>query len=220
MIISVVGGISDPKEKIERAFSKIKPGPIKELTTEEPQQTTIQKTIEKKKILNSYMVLGYKTPIRLHKDSYTLDIIKALLARGQSGKIVEEIRSKRGLAYEVNVYHDPNKDFGTFAVYLNTDKKNIKKAIGIILNEFDKLKNITTEELDDAKGFLEGSYILEKEDTRHTADELNFWEMIKDSSLNQAYLSKIKSITKKDIKETAKRYLTKNYTLAVIEQTN
>jgi len=220
MIISVVGNIGDIKGKIENAFKNLKPRPIKTKKTIEPKQKNIQKNIEKKKILNSYMVLGYKTAEREKKDAYVLDIIKALLGRGQTGKIVEEIRNKRGLAYEVNVLHDANKDYGLFAVYLNTDKKNIKKVIKIILEQFNSLKKITNEEINDAKGFIEGQYILEKEDTRHSADELNFWETIKDAKLAKDYTKNIKKVTKKDIINTTKKYLTKNYALAVIEQAN
>jgi zinc protease len=184
----------------------------------EPKQTSVQKVVEKKKILNSYMVLGYKTPVRISKESYILDVIKALLARGQSGKIVEEIRNKRGLAYEVNVHHDPNKNFGVFAVYLNTDKKNISLVRKIILNQFKAIKNVNDKEIIDAKGFIEGKYILEKEDTMHNADELNFWEFIGDAKISKSYINEIKKVSKEDIVSVAQKYLNKNYTLAVIEQ--
>ena len=55
----------------------------------------------KRKVLNSYMVFGYKTVPRLHKDSCVLDVIQGVLGRGQSGRVFDEVRNKRGLAYEV-----------------------------------------------------------------------------------------------------------------------
>lgn len=219
MIISVVGDIKNIHKKIEKSFKNFKKGrEIKIKTVKEPAQKSIQKKIEKKKILNSYMVLGYKTARRDEKDSYVLDVVKAILGRGQSGKIIEEIRNKRGLAYEVNVLHDSNKEYGLFAVYLNTDKKNINNVIGIILDEFNKLKKIKEKEINDAKGFIEGQFILDKEDTIHLADLTSFWEMIKDASLAKNYIKEIKKITKKDISKVANKYLTKKYTLAVIMQ--
>ncbi len=214
MVISVVGAV----KKIENKFKDFKQKKLpatKQII--EPKQLKITKNIEKRKINNSYVVMGYKTVQRTHKDSYALDLIKALLGRGQSGRIVEEIRNKRGLAYEVNVHHEPLLSYGFFAVYLNTSKESIDKAKNIILNQL-KLKNLSSEEINDAKGFLEGQYILEKEDTKEQADLLNFWELAKDVSLAKNYINKIKKINKKEILKVARRYFTKNYSMAVIMQ--
>jgi len=217
MVVSVVGDIhninqikgyfEDINEKKQATGPKIK---------EPPNKHTVKK--ERRKILNSYMVLGYKAVPRKSKDSYVLDVIRAILGRGQSGRLFDEIRGKRGLAYEVGVLHEPLADYGFFSVYLNTDKKNIKKIVSIILNEFKKLDNLTKKELIEAKGFLEGQYILDKEDTQELADELGFWEYIGDVGLMKDYLKNISKVNKKDIIRVAKRYLTRNYTLAVIEQ--
>ena len=164
------------------------------------------------------MVLGYKVANRLEKDSYILDVIRAILGKGQSGKIFDEIRNKRGLAYEVGAHYEPGTDYGFFAIYMNTSKKNIKQVIKITLQVFENLKKLTDKELKEAKGFLIGQHILDNEDTREIADELGYWESIKDARLYSGYLGRIKKVTKGDILRVAKRYLTRNYVLAVIEQ--
>jgi len=106
-VLSVVGNFDrDIIKKIKNEFKdfKLKNLPEKQKIIE-PKQTRIKVGREKRKILNSYMVLGYKTVDRLHKDSYALDVIQSILGRGQSGKIFDEIRNKRGLAYEVGVHN-------------------------------------------------------------------------------------------------------------------
>ena len=217
MVISVAGNIKNISKEVKDRFKGLKKQKLQQIKkVVEPSLTNIRKRIEKKKILNSYVVLGYKAAPRASFDSYVLDLIKALLGRGQSGRIIEEIRNKRGLAYEVNVYHEPSLNYGFFAVYLNTDKKIVNKAIKIILNEL-KLKNLTDKEINDAKGYLEGQRILGNEDTHEQADMLNFWELVKDASLSKTYVKKIKKITKKEILRVAKKYFTKNYALAIIQ---
>jgi predicted Zn-dependent peptidase len=220
IILSVVGNFNkDTLNKIKEQFKNFKSRKTpKTKTINEPKQNKVEIKKEKRKILSSYMVMGYKTPRRTDKDSYTLDVIRSILGRGQSGKIFNEIRNKRGLAYEVGVHHDPSIDYGFFAVYLNTHKKNIKKIIKLILKEFNNLKNITKKEIKEAKGFLIGQHILENEGTREMADELGYWESIKDVKLLNNYLEEINKVTKTDILEVANKYLTKNYTLAIIEQ--
>ena len=219
MIISVVGNVKNVKEKIKRYFGSLKPGKaIKRARVNEPMQKKIKRFVEKKKTLNSYMVLGYKTVPRLHRDSYVFDVITAILGRGQSGWIFDEIRNKRGLAYQVGVNDDNESDYGMFAVYAGLDKKNIENAKEIILQQFRKLEGISKKDFNEAKTFIEGSYTLETEDNLKHADELAVWESIKKAELAKSYLKNIRKVTINDMKRVAKKYLNNKYTLVVIEQ--
>ncbi len=219
MVVSVVGDVSNVKSKISKYFGKFKKGKVPEYEdVDEPVQTKKIVSKEKRKILNSYMVLGYKTPNRVSEDSYVLDVLKAILGKGQSGRIENVIRNKHGLAYEVGVYHEPSQKYGFFAVYLNTHKKNIDLAVKLILKEFKGLNKLGKKELEEAKGYLEGKFILDNEDTHDRADELGFWEMVSDAKDHDKYLAKIRKVSVKDVQEVAKKYFTENYTLGIIEQ--
>ena len=99
MIISVVGNVDNVKGKIEKYFGDLKPGKISSRKkVNEPEQKRMKKVIEKRKMHNSYMVLGYKSVPRTNEDSYVMDVITSILGRGQTGWIFDEIRNKRGLA--------------------------------------------------------------------------------------------------------------------------
>jgi len=219
MIISVVGNVVKVKEKIVKYFGSLKPGKvIRRGRIMEPTQKKVKKFVEKKKTLNSYMVLGYKTVPRTHKDVYVFDVITAVLGRGQSGWMFDEIRNKRGLAYQVGVNDENESDYGVFAVYTGLDKKNIEKAKEIILQQFRRLEKINEKDLEEAKTFIEGSYILEKEDNFKHADELAVWESIERAELVKSYLKNIRKVRVNDIKRVAKKYLNDKYTLVIIEQ--
>ena len=219
MILAIVGNVAGAKQQVSRYFSQFKRKRIPLYRSpKEPVAKSIRVKKEKKKILNSYMVMGYKTALRFHRDSYALDVIKALLSRGQSGRIVEEIRNKRGLAYEVDVLHEATNDYGFFAIHLNTDKKNIPLAKKIILDEIRKLGSASKKELDLAKSHIEGRHILENEDTHHLADWLNFWELSDHAKKALTYMHDIKKVTLSDIKRVWKKYLDRPYALSVIEQ--
>src|SRR3989344_4200794 len=221
MILSMVGNVKDAKKKAIRYFSEFRRKKIPAYhSVTEPALHSNHIKKENKKILNSYMVMGYKTALRSDKDSYALDVIRALLSRGQSGRIVEEIRNKRGLAYEVDVLHEATNDYGFFAIHLNTDKKNIPLAKQIILEELQKLENTSKKELELAKSHLEGRYLLDNEDTRHMADWLGFWELSDDAKKALTYGQDIKKVTISDIQRVSRKYLRRNYALSVIEQKN
>ncbi|MBI2652592.1 insulinase family protein, partial [Candidatus Woesearchaeota archaeon] len=167
---------------------------------------------------NSYLVLGYNTVHQMHKDSYVFDVITAILGRGQSGWMFDEIRNKRGLAYQVGVNNENESDYGFFAVYAGLDKKNVKKAKDIILEQFRKLEKTGKRELDEAKNYIEGNHALQMEDNFHQADYFAFWESIKDANIACSYLKNIRKVTIDDVKRVAKKYLNDKYTLVVIEQ--
>ena len=219
--IAVVGNFTDENKIIKNVadkFSRLKAGGANEvISADEPEQKSPVEKIEKRSILNSYMVLGYRTPARETYESYVLDVVKAIFARGQSGKIVEAVRIKKGLAYEVNLLHDSNKGFGMFAVHLNSDKKNIPKIKKIIFDEFRKLKTISKNDIDIAKGFIEGHYLMDEEDNFKFAEKLLFWEQIKDAKLHYDYIGTIKKVAKEDILRVAGKYINENYTMVRIE---
>lgn len=219
MIISVVGNVDNVKNKINRYFGKLKPKKIiSRKKIKEPLQAKIKKFVEKRKIFNSYMVLGYKTIPRMDKESYVLDVITAILGRGQSGWIFDEIRNKRGLAYQVSVHSEHESDYGYFAVVIGLDKKNIEKAKKLILQQFRKLEKTSNKELEEAKTYIEGNHTLTLEDNFHAADNLAFWETIKDASLSKHFINKMKKVNLSDIKRVSRRFLNDKYTLVVVEQ--
>ena len=154
----------------------------------------------------------------MHKDSYVFDVINSILGRGQSGWIFEEIRNKHGLAYQVGVQNELEDDYGAFAVFAGLDKKNIEKARKIILQQFKKLEKISKNELEEAKTYIEGNHTLNMEDNFQAADNLAFWETIKNASLADDYIKHIKKVETSDIKRVAKQYLNNFYTLTTIEQ--
>lgn len=219
MIISIVGNVDDAKSKVEEYFGSLKPNKkIERKRVKDPLQKSIRKFVERRRTLNSYMVLGYKTVPRLHRDSYALDVIAAILGRGQSGWVFDEIRNKRGLAYQVGVNDENESDYGTFAVYTSLDKKSIEKAREIILKQFKRLETIDSKDLEEAKTYIEGSHALETEDNFSRADNIAVWETIKDARLADSYLKEIRKVTIADVRNAARKYLNDKYTLIVIEQ--
>jgi predicted Zn-dependent peptidase len=219
MTLSVVGDIKDIRKKVEKRFGKLKRSPTPKLRSiKEPRdkKATIKK--EKRKINQAYMLLGFKTVQRKHEDSFVLDVISAIFSKGLSGRINDEIRVKRGLAYSVGTHHESKKDFGFIVFYLNCANRNLKLCKKIILDEIKKLENLDEKELKAAKEHLIGSNILDKEDSQKRADDIAFWQFIGDAKLADRYLAKIKRVSVKDIIKVRNRYMSKNHTMIVLSK--
>lgn len=218
MVISIVGkSPSKLLPYIKKQFENFKTYKIKKpILIREPKIKHPRINIEKGKTLQSYTVIGYKTVARDKKESYSLDILENILGKGQSSKLFTEIRSKLGLVYEIGVEHESNFDFGFFAAYANTNKKNLPKVKSKILEEFKKIQNISAEELKETKESIIGSFILENEDDKKYADNLGFLELVGNVNLLKQYPHNIRKVTLKEIRQVAKKYLNKNYTQIII----
>ena len=105
-----------------------------------------------------------------------------------------------------------------FVFYLNCAKKNLGLCKSIILDEISMLSNIKNKELKEAKEHIIGRTLLSKEDSQKRADELAFWDFIKDAKLADLYTREINKVTKKDITRVRNRYLNKNYTMVVLSK--
>lgn len=206
IIISVSGLGPSVVKKIEKAFP-LNPHPLKpkEFPKEKP---TSSKKIEIKDIAHSYIVLGYKTVNRKHEDSYVFDVIQSILSRGQSSRLFEEIRTKRGLAYNVGAANEADISYGYFAAYASADISKIPLIKNIMLEQF-RLNNLTAKELEDAKNFIEGHLSLKLENNAEMADWLASWEMVDSVKSAEAYLKKIKKVSSADIKRVIKKYFRK-----------
>jgi predicted Zn-dependent peptidase len=218
MTIVVVGDVDEPIDQIKKYFNGILKGKLidKEKVVE-PNQTKSTITNETKDILQAYSIIGFKTVSRNHNDSYVLDVIRAITGRGQSGKIFNEVRNKRGLAYDVGVYHSPSTDFGFFAVYANSGKEHVEEIKSIVLNELEKMKDTNDNDLNEAKTFLEGEFLLEYEENNKMADLLAFWDQIGDVNQSKEYIDQIKKVTLNDIKRVVETYFN-YYTMTVISK--
>lgn len=216
MVISIVGDAPNWKKEIEKNFV-FERGKVSKMNfPAEPLLRKNKKIILKKKIFNTHLVLGFKTVSRADPDSYVLDVINGILGRGQSGKMFTEIRSKRGLGYDVGTQVLSDNNFGYFATYAIIDRKNIELVKNLMLEEIQSLKNVSAEEVKEAQNFIEGDYLLEIEDAQKVADQLLFWEQVKDAAQMGEYLRKIKKVTVSDVKRVVDKYF-KHYAQVVLE---
>jgi len=214
MSVAIVGKADIAEAK--KLFGAINSGSVKKQVYSEPAIRESRTVSEKKDTIQAYAIIGFQTASRDDEDSYVLDVIRAVLGRGQSGKIFNEIRNKRGLAYDVGVLHNPSTDFGYMAFYVNTNKKNVEKAKSIVIDEIGKLKDISAKDLEEAKTYLEGEYLMQAEDNQKMSDMLCWWDQISDYERAFDYVERIMVVSAADVKRVVEKYFD-NYVMSVIE---
>lgn len=216
MVICIIGDVKRWKQEVQRQFLASKGKSIVKKRPQEPVITKNKVVKEKRKIINTHLALGFHALARTKKDSYVFEVIDAILGRGQSGRMFHEIRSKRGLAYEVGTQHISDSTFGYFALHATINRKNVNTVKNVMLEEIKKLEYIAEKDLQEAKDFLEGDYLLELEDSQKFADQVLFWEQVKDASLTYEFIKNIKAVTTADVRRIVRKYF-KHYGMTVLE---
>lgn len=218
MALVVVGDIENIDKRIKKAFSFKKGNEVKKKNIFEPKKKEVVTKVEKKEIEQSYVILGYDTVPRLHKDSYTLDVIRAILGRGSSSWLFDELRNKRGISYMVGAHYEPRTDCGPFVLYAGTDKKNLKEVKKVFLEQLTKLRSVSVKDVRDAINNIEGNYLIEIESNKKYSVLLANCETFGDLKLADNYIKRIKKVKAEDIKRVAKKYFNNNYGYCVISQ--
>lgn len=215
MIVSISGNASNISEKVDKSFGKLKTVKLEREKESEPgdEKPSIKK--ENRKMTTSYLIIGYKAPKINDNDAYAMEVIRAILGKGQSSRLFNEIRTKRGLGYAVGAKYDSMVEYGSFAAFVTADKKNIPLCREILLNEY-KLNGLTEKEVKEAKDYIIGSILIKNELNSERADANAALEMAKISL--KSYLEAIKAVKFEDVKKVAKKYFNGGYTEVLLEQ--
>jgi zinc protease len=208
--VAVVGDISAPElaTALDDIFGAL---PEKAQLTAVPEATWRPKTANQVIPLNvpqSVVTFGQPGPKRKDADFIASYILNYIIGGGGfSSALMTEVREKRGLAYSVYTYLYPLQRAGMMLGGVATKNEAVKESIDVIKQELTRMttNGPTSEELDNAKRYLTGSYALRFSSSSKIADIL-LWLNIEGLGID--YIEKrnqlIESITLDDIKRVSK----------------
>jgi zinc protease len=165
--------------------------------------------VDRGDLKQSEVRLGHFGIQRNNADFLTLMVADAILSDGFTSRLMREIRVKRGLTYGIGSEFDARKDYGPFLIYSNTRNEKVGELVQqtiSVVKEF-TAKGVTAQEVDDAKGYLRGSFPRKIE----TADQLASLIMyLRFYGLDESYLAKyvenLNKIEVKDVNRVIKEY--------------
>ena len=168
----------------------------------------------------AHLCIGLHSFGRNHSDRYTLSLLHIILGANMSSRLFENIREKKGLAYEIGAEVKKYADTGAFVVHAGTEHKKAGEAISCILKELREIKKeyVTAGELKRAKEFFKVQLLMALEDTV----ERMLWLGEHVVSLNklpdrEEIIKKIEAVTAEDIKNVANKiFNTSGLNIAII----
>ncbi len=223
MTVIVAGGIESDKAEdlVKKYFGGMPQFPTLSALPVKEEQEKPNHFVKEKVTEQVHLALGVRTVALGHPDEHALEVLSTILGGGMSSRLFSEVREKRGLAYYVRTSSDNYTDTGTLVTTAGVDPKRAQDAVKVVLEELEKIKkpgSVTEEELQRAKEYINGHFVMDLEDSRSVAIYFAHQEILEDELYTPAKnIEMINKVTLADIERVAQKYLTeKTLNFAVI----
>ena len=169
IIVTVSGPVNHEKtvEQVRESFPEKSRLPVSKFAKAFSGQSGPRTHFVEKQTEQTHFVIGMRSFSRFHPDRYKLGLLNIILGANMSSRLFEEVREKRGLAYEiksgVGFYHDT----GSVSISAGVEAGKAPEAVRVILHELEKLrrKGINEGELRRAKDYFMSQLYMGIEDT-------------------------------------------------------
>jgi len=162
-------------------------------------------------VTQANIILGHSGIARDNPDYYALTVMNFILGGGGfTSRLLDNIRTKGGLAYSVGSNFSVNKSPGSFQIVLQTKNASAEDAIKRACQELDQIRQepVSDEELSGAQLYLTGSFPLRLDSDAKVAgflSQVEFFGLGADYA--DTYAARINAVTKDTVLRVAQQYL-------------
>jgi len=207
-IVFVLVGDIDPEQAIKLTSELIKGIPSGKRVIETFILPKSGKRIEDNgKFKISSVAIAFPAPSALSpKEAVALDFILSLLTDQQVGRLNSCLKE---IADTIKGTYTTTVKPGLMAVVVNTKEANLKLCEAALLGQFKSLREetLSSVEMETVRRRMLGSALFEAETFGGRANLLGFYATIADPDIAIRYIDMVRSLTPRDIKSAAERYL-------------
>ena len=177
LVVGAVGDIA-PKELralLDRVFGALPASPVAAAVADTSPIENGGMIVSRRKLPQSVVTFGQVGPKRDDPHWYAALLVNDILGGGDfRGRLMRDIREKRGLAYEVASDLVPLRHAGLLLGSVATANGNVAQVIGLIRDEWTRMREAgpTAAELAASKSYLTGAFPLTLNSTGRIAETL------------------------------------------------
>lgn len=212
VVIAIAGGIDvrAVQDLVEQNFSTWQP--IEPLTPEPAPSFVGAGTwlLEDKQFEQLNVCLAFPGVAREHPDHAALEVLTTILGGGASSRLFEQLRERRGLAYDVGASAAHFRDTGSVILSFGTDPQKGAEALECCVAEIDRLerRRVSERELYKARQMFSGRLWLALEDTNAVAGWFGSQEILQDRVVSpEEAISAVNAVDADDVRRVARAYL-------------
>ncbi len=212
-IVTVAGDVSveEIKPQLEAALRGWTGGAGESFVYPPPHPPVQREVTIDKPLTQANIILGQRGVARDNPDYYAITVMNYILGGGGfSSRLLDNIRTRGGLAYSVSSAFSVNKAPGSFEVVMQTKSASAGDAIARARAEIERIRRepVADDELSEAKRYLTGSFPLRLDSTRKISaflSQVEFYGLGRDYA--DTYAARINAVTKEDVLRVAQRYV-------------
>ena len=212
-VVVLVGAFDEARalREIERGFRCCPAGRMLRCPDDRPLQgKTISRVVASKDVAQTQLALGYRTFGIGDRRKYAATVMDAVLGRGMSSRLFQEVREKRGLSYDISSRMQFFQDAGMFTIAAGLDPSQAKRTLETVDRELKRIreKPVSAAELKRTKDFLIGNFRLSHEKVTsklffYGQTVLSFGKLV----LPQEQVDGIRAVTAADVQAVANAIL-------------
>jgi predicted Zn-dependent peptidase len=212
MVLAVSGQVKTDEVLAEarRLFGGLPGGgTVAEPGNPRPSPTSRRQVVEQP-AQQTQILAGALAPALDHPDHAPVKVLASVLGGGMAGRLFAELRDKQALAYTASAFYEPVREPGIFVLYLGTAPDNAERAEAALLKEIDRVRNelVAADDLGRAKGYLLGSYTMDRRTNARLAWSMAFHEVqAVGQDFPDRYRRAVEAVTADDVRRVARTYL-------------
>jgi zinc protease len=211
IIIAVAGNVTNEEVKnlVAKNFSSITPKKSSKVEVQWEPQSTEKEIFLSSLSQMSWLLMGFPAPAYGSPDYPAMKVMNTILAEGLNSRLWNEVREKRGLAYQLGSFFPELDGPSHLLIYVITEPQYVILARRLILSEIEKIKSmgVSSRELQDAKIKISGTYLLSRESSKGQALDMASSEIIGGQySLDVNMQKRVEEVTSNDVKRVITHY--------------
>ena len=208
----VVVGAVDPQQVLTTAtstFGRLPRGGVARLPVAPPPPFRAQRQTLPHPGVHAHLGLAWPTTKLDHADTPALDLLASILGRGRTSRLTQALRERDGLVVSIGASLTALEGAGGLMMTAELPAANIERAETQILDEIRRVRDagVTDAELRRAITSAEAEHEFETETADGRARALGRAETTWTIEDEQAYVSRIRSVTAAQVRVVARRYL-------------
>ena len=163
--------------------------------------------------------IGRLSATRTDPGYYPLLVGNAILGGGANSRLFNDVREKRGYAYDAHSELDRRKDTGVAAAVTQVRNEVVEPALEAVFSNLVEMGKtpVTAVELSDAKNYISGVFVMSLETQAGVADQI---DLVKTMGLPNDYLEAftqhVRSVEPDQIQAAVKKYFSPDQATIVV----